>query len=159
MVVYKWGAMHFLSPLEDVLNYRNELVIERFKINHPKDAHQAEQLFTDMLLYLWLCEKHSWDTMTNPNNPDLKFIPVMHEEMRSIDSMWHEFILITKDYHTFCHHYFGRFLHHEPNMQKTLGYDEAQFVNSLTLFLNYVYDILGEDVLTRWFEDHLKEVA
>ncbi len=148
-----------LPPLNEVLYYKNEAVIDRFKINQPKDAVNAEYLFIEMLRYLWLCEKHSWDCINNPNDPSLQFVPVMHEEMRSIDNMWHEFILITRDYHDFCHHYFGRFLHHEPNMRQTLGYSETEFVDSLNLFLNYVYDVLGEEVLKNWFQDHLVEVA
>lgn len=30
------------------------------------------------------------------------------------DDLWHEFILYTKEYETFCHKAFGRFLHHMP---------------------------------------------
>ncbi len=97
--------------------------------------------------------------MNHPEDPALNFIPVMHEEMRTIDNMWHEFILITRDYHDFCHHYFGRFLHHEPNMKDTLAYSEIQFVESLGLFLNYVYDVLGEEVIKNWFKEHVEEAA
>ena len=151
--------MATLPNLNDVLSYKNTAVIQRFKANNPKDEQQAEQLFTDMLRYLWLCEKHSYDIANDPNNSALQFIPVMHEEMRTIDNMWHEFILITRDYHDFCHHYFGHFLHHEPNMRESLAYSETQLVESLSLFLNYVYDQLGEEVLKNWFQDHLDEVA
>ncbi|WDE01678.1 glycine-rich domain-containing protein [Thalassomonas actiniarum] len=31
-----------------------------------------------------------------------------------IDVAWHEFILFTRNYQTFCKHAFGRFLHHTP---------------------------------------------
>ena len=151
--------MNHLPQLNDVLDYKNPAVIKRFAANFPKEAPRAKQLFTEMLRYLWLCEKHSWDSDRFPDNPDLHFIPVMHEEMRAIDNMWHEFILITRDYHNFCHHYFGRFLHHEPNMRESLAYSKSQFVESLTLFLNYVYELLGEEVLRNWFADHLHEAA
>jgi hypothetical protein len=30
------------------------------------------------------------------------------------DELWHEFILYTRDYHRFCRHAFGGFLHHTP---------------------------------------------
>jgi len=151
--------MKKLTPLATVLQYENAKVTERFKINNPLNAHIAERLFKDMLHYLWLCEKHSWDCIQTPHKPELAFIPVMHEEMRVMDNMWHEFILITRDYQDFCQHYFGHFLHHEPNMREELAYSDSELLQSLTLFLNYVYDVLGEEVLARWFQDHLVEAA
>lgn len=33
---------------------------------------------------------------------------------QAVDDAWHEFILFTRQYHTFCRHAFGRFLHHTP---------------------------------------------
>lgn len=148
-----------LPHLKDVLRYQNPAVVQRFKTNHPKEALHAEHLFTEMLRYLWLCEKHSLDCVNTPDNPALHFIPVMHEEMRTIDNMWHEFILLTRDYQNFCDHYFGRFLHHEPNMRESLAYSETEFVTSLNLFLNYIYDVLGETVLQDWFSEHLEVAA
>lgn len=31
-----------------------------------------------------------------------------------VDDLWHEFILYTKNYQTFCQHAFGRYMHHTP---------------------------------------------
>lgn len=33
---------------------------------------------------------------------------------RAVDTLWHEFILFTQDYHTFCQDAFGQILHHVP---------------------------------------------
>lgn len=33
---------------------------------------------------------------------------------QAVDDAWHEFILFTRQYDTFCGHAFGRFLHHTP---------------------------------------------
>ncbi|MFO0691757.1 MAG: hypothetical protein U0900_23885 [Myxococcota bacterium] len=33
---------------------------------------------------------------------------------QAVDDLWHEFILFTRDYQTFCDQAFGRFLHHTP---------------------------------------------
>ncbi len=33
---------------------------------------------------------------------------------RSVDIIWHQFILFTKEYHEFCNRFFGRYLHHIP---------------------------------------------
>lgn len=35
-----------------------------------------------------------------------------------IDQVWHQHILYTKDYHEFCMHFAGRFLHHSPDRFK-----------------------------------------
>ncbi len=147
--------MNKLPCLTELLRYKNQAVIERFIINNPNEAVSSEPLFHDMLRYLWLCEKHRVDCARAPDDPALQFIPVMHQEMRVIDQMWHEFILLTRDYHDFCHHYFGHFLHHEPNMRTNLAYSQAQLSESLYLFLNYTYDTLGEETLSRWFAEHL----
>lgn len=151
--------MRKLPELNDLLKYSNQLVINRFEINHPKDAYRSDELFTDMLRYLWLCEKHDFDKNNDPDNPNLQFIPVMHEEMRAIDNMWHEFILVTREYHDFCLTYFGHYLHHEPNMRENLQHSENEFIESLTLFLNYTYDVLGEETLKLWFHEHLEEAV
>lgn len=37
------------------------------------------------------------------------------------DDLWHEFILYTKNYHHFCQHAFGRFLHHTPAVVLGIG--------------------------------------
>jgi len=149
--------MNTLPALNDFLLYENPYVIKRFEINFPNEAHRSKELFTDMLRYLWLCEKHFLDKKENPNDESLDFIPVMHQEMRAIDNMWHEFILITKDYQDFCNKFFGKFIHHEPNMQETLEYNEDNYVKSLSLFLSYTYDVLGETVVKNWFKDHLQD--
>ncbi len=145
-----------LPDLNEVLIYKNQTVITRFEAKVPEESHRSEQLFTEMLRYLWLCEKHAWDREEKPDDPLLHFIPIMHEEMRAIDSMWHEFILLTRDYHDFCYHFFGRFIHHEPNVHEHQTFSETQFVESLNLFLNYVYDVLGEEVIRTWFQEHLE---
>ena len=33
---------------------------------------------------------------------------------RAVDVAWHEFILLTRDYHAFCDEAFGHYLHHSP---------------------------------------------
>lgn len=151
--------MNKLPELKHLLEFKNNRVIERFKQAHPKEAYRAEQLFTDMLRYLWLCKKHHQDTITNPEDTSLHFMPVMHEEMRTIDLMWHEFILVTRDYHDFCQQFFGQYIHHEPNMNEQLDYDEQLFIESLNLFLHYTYTQLGEETLRCWFAEYLPEAA
>src|SRR6187200_2054423 len=105
-----------LPDLNQLLKYKNPLVIRRFKRNFPKHEDKAETLFIDMLKYLWLSNKHDQDKKANPNDNTLNFSTVMHREMRLIDEMWHTFILLTVDYAEFCQLYFGEFQHHVPEV-------------------------------------------
>ena len=36
---------------------------------------------------------------------------------KAVDEAWHEFILMTRDYHAFCRKAFGKYLHHTPKQQ------------------------------------------
>ncbi|MGM7636826.1 hypothetical protein [Bacillus sp. Hm123] len=44
----------------------------------------------------------------------LKTVPMFSEE---VDEIWHEMLMFTQDYDTFCHKFYGEFLHHTPNME------------------------------------------
>jgi hypothetical protein len=35
---------------------------------------------------------------------------------KQIDSLWHQFILFTREYQDFCNRYFGKFIHHSPSL-------------------------------------------
>jgi len=48
----------------------------------------------------------------------------------AVDEAWHEFILMTRQYSDFCHHAFGRYLHHAPAGQ-TLEPEEKSLANTL----------------------------
>lgn len=51
----------------------------------------------------------------------LKLIILGHKNIamtsRSVDLIWHQFILFTKEYHEFCNRFFGRYLHHVPETE------------------------------------------
>lgn len=44
---------------------------------------------------------------------------------RAVDRAWHEFILMTREYHAFCDEAFGRYLHHAPEATMSTPMDEA----------------------------------
>lgn len=144
-----------LPLLENLLYYKHPVVIKRFQKNHPLHAAQAEDLFEQLLKYLWLCRKYEQDKHLHPNDQELQFKPLIHEEMQPIDWMWHEFILITQDYERFCQEYFGVFIHHIP--QEMLIEDnssEQDLIDQLNLFLTYIATQLGEETLMKWFHEH-----
>lgn len=140
-----------LASLEEVMSYRHPAVVRRFQKDHPGSAEQAEQIFIDLLLFFWASKKHFLDRQAFPNDDNLDFIFIMDEEMRSIDLMWHVFLLYTKDYMDFCNQYFDEYLHHLPDIVPVLNEGPFDPEVNLNKFLSYVFDHLGEDVVRRWF--------
>src|SRR2546423_12757178 len=44
---------------------------------------------------------------------------------RAVDAAWHEFILMTREYHAFCDQAFERYLHHEPESAMAMPMGKA----------------------------------
>jgi hypothetical protein len=44
---------------------------------------------------------------------------------QAVDTAWHEFILMTREYHAFCERAFGRYLHHSPEATMNGSYVDA----------------------------------
>jgi hypothetical protein len=148
-----------LKPLNDVLAYKHPAVVRRFQKEHPQKAHQAEQLFEDLLLFFWASKRHALDRAAHPGDESLDFVFIMDQEMRDIDQMWHVFLLYTKDYMDFCESNFGEYLHPLPDIVPTFEQGSFEFEANLAKFLSYVYDRLGEQVVRRWFARSLAEDA
>lgn len=145
-----------LPQLEELLQYEHPMVVRSYVRTHGASEEKAGQLFQDMLLYLWIAHKHSLERRESPQEDRLNFSFVMHQEMRDIDNMWHNFILYTKDYTEFCHRYFDTYLHHEPDVaERTSGQSNQEFSTAMERYLSYVYDRLGEATVRRWFAEHL----
>ncbi len=81
-----------------VLAYKHPELVERFKRDLGLGTDAAETLFMDVKMYLYLA------AATNKRLAPTK----------QIDKGWHEFLMYTKDYASFCHQFFGRFVHHVP---------------------------------------------
>jgi len=143
-----------LPDLQAFLAYRHPQVIRSYIRDFPAYESRAEVLFADMLRFLWLSRKHMEDRERKPDDMALDFLFVMHEEMRDIDNMWHNFILYTKDYTDFCLENFGEYLHHKPDVAETIVQTESEFSTEMQKFLSYVYDELGEQTMRRWFAIH-----
>ena len=148
-----------MTSLNSLLKYNNEAVKRRFTLRYPEQKDNVHELFKDMLRYLWLSEKHHKDRMHSPSEPTLNFRNVMHVEMLLIDEIWHDFILMTRDYQAFCEQYFGHFIHHQVNQRDQLEesnqtINEKEFERETEYFFSYIYDNLGQDTLVRWFKAH-----
>jgi hypothetical protein len=135
-----------VATLADVLAYRHEGVIRRYIKEQGASRAEAEEVFTEMLRWLYLCDRVTSEGGAVSMMPDLA----------KLDEMWHCFVLFTPDYAAFCEHFFGVFLHHVPEVD---GNDDAEPEDEETVRarleeqMGLVYDILGEETLTRWFDE------
>lgn len=99
------------------------LYIDRYRFNsaigkkvqarypHLTDTH-IQLVFSGLREYFYICNQSRWRMVSMPS--------------QVVDVAWHEFILFTRQYHTFCKKGLGRFLHHTPTeaMQtRTLAQD------------------------------------
>lgn len=85
---------------EEVLDYQHPELIERLveKCGMPLDF--AEESFFETKRFLWLCGTEESAQPLAPTEP--------------IDEVWHNFLLFTREYQTFCQRFFGFFIHHVP---------------------------------------------
>lgn len=144
-----------IPDLNVLLSYQNPRVVNSFIRDTNVSEEKAVTLFQDVLRYLWITKKHAIEKNQFPEKEELQFTLVMHEEMREIDNMWHNFILYTHDYMIFCEKYFGEYLHHQRDMIETMEKTNAGFSEDLEKYLSYIYDHLGQDILKRWFACYL----
>ena len=139
--------------LTTLLAYENQLVIERYERDYPKNKLTGKKALQEFLKYVWICLKHADDLKKQPENTILHFKCVMHQEMKEIDQFWHTFLLFTRDYQLFCTAFLGdRFFHHEPVNWKETVIDETVYELELTRYLNYLYDHLGPETVSNWFQ-------
>jgi hypothetical protein len=156
-----------IRSLEDVLAYRNDLVLDSFTSKFDIDREEAEKIFVEVLRWLWYMAA----TEPTTDNPEAHGID---EPMFIIDEMWHTFILVTRAYTKFCHDMFGRYIHHSPGSAGTEAYGadydpgedagnhERILARSLKLkrakYLD-IYQRLGEDVFVTWYKKFPQEYS
>jgi hypothetical protein len=148
-------------PLNDVLAYRNERVINSFTDKLDVSRDEAERIFLETLRWLWYVAT----TTPSKENPEAHG---MDSPMFIIDEMWHVFILVTRDYAAFCDEMFGRFIHHDPGSAGAVAYganyavaDGADYVErtleqtTTRKRAKYtdIYERLGEAVFLTWYRE------
>jgi hypothetical protein len=145
-----------IPPLARVLGYKNPEVVSKFRSQFSVSEEHALELFQDMKRWLWLCACSA----AVPRAPAMRvFDPIV-----MMDEMWHTFILFTKDYEKFCLRFFGYYIHHAPSapMEKhartarpgNAKAAQARERASLKRMYSFMYDCLGQEVLTRWYKDY-----
>lgn len=129
--------------LAEVMGYQNPDVVARLAKEEKLSPEEAESLFKDTLLFLWLGSQVKGSLAPTPR----------------IDLGWHVFLLFTQDYREFCQEYFGRFVDHHPRrltdkpdngkvVEKSHGDAQTVLVEELDLSLskNWIYDRLEQAV-------------
>lgn len=89
-----------MRSLEEILEYTNPKVIERYQIDHGLSKKDAKVLLKDVLLFLYVCATTDRTKEITPTH--------------AVDEGWHGFIMFTREYQRFCKDYFGFVIHHEP---------------------------------------------
>lgn len=92
------------------LNTLDESLIEEIP---PKVFYKFRQRFKNLTVYQVEYAAKAFLSFLSV----CKAFPNMNIPMPSdsVDEIWHEFILHTRDYSEFCNKHLGRFLHHTPN--------------------------------------------
>jgi hypothetical protein len=135
------------ASLAEVLAYRHPGVVRRYCKEHHAELAEGEEVFREMLKWLYLCYRG----VTNQPEP---ISCTMLPEIEKIDWMWHTFLMFTRDYAEFCQRYFGLFLHHVPNEDEeetSMSPDDLRA--ALEQQYGFVYDVLGEETLTAWHDE------
>jgi hypothetical protein len=86
------------QPVERILHYRHERLLQRYVADNCTTKETAEQVFSGFKQFMVVCAVKPGPKITS----------------EPIDRMWHCFLLFTKDYKEFCDNYLGRFINHEP---------------------------------------------
>ena len=137
------------ATVEEVLQYRNDAVVDKFRCNWNCSREDATEIFREMLKWLWL-GAHVRSEVAQP-----RFALAVTQEIRVIDEMWHTFVLFTADYQDFCDRHFGCFLHHLPDVPGTSpALPRADAEAQMRQQLEKIYDLLGEDTVRRWYAEY-----
>lgn len=152
---------HPNPSLATVTKYRNEAVVRRYAKDFGLSLSRSRRVFTAMLTFLWLANRHLVSERRNAVGRDraktFDMLPIWY----GIDEMWHRFILFSLDYHAFCSKYFGRYVHHRPrDDHRGAGRGRRDRPRlSLEEYLRFTYDTLGAAAATRWFRTYPRTMS
>lgn len=148
-----------VKSLGDSLAFEAPEVVLRFQREFDASCEESEILFRECKRWLWACARRLEDEQSGKPVPSQLLIS---PELGRLDEMWHCFLVFTRDYHEFCETYLGRFIHHVPLTAKEIAdFDDLRASDpthaaelrreQLRPQLEYLYDLLGPDVLTEWY--------
>ncbi|BDX04868.1 hypothetical protein [Planctobacterium marinum] len=133
--------------LQEVLQYENQNVVDGLRKALDITQETAQELFKEGVKWLWYC-----------CHPDTKNSRNIDNAMLIIDEVWHTFILYTGDYFSFCHRYFGRYIHHAPTTAAEAAKQRAESKKDRMLRkrkqYELIFDILGKETFIRWYHEY-----
>lgn len=99
---YFWRKEQKKKRLKYIEAYSfNPVLMRRVKEKIPDISHKNNlKVFDALRDYFYICSQAQGKMVAMPSE--------------AVDIAWHEFLLFTKEYQTFCNRGIGRFLHHTP---------------------------------------------
>jgi hypothetical protein len=134
------------TEYNELMSFKCEKAIKVFSRDNDISEDSAAKIWPELMKWLWIGNKFIGDK--SKEKPKTIYIS---EPLLEIDKMWHSFILCTKEYTDFCHHFFGKYIHHEPEFL-SIEYgndriDESDYIDNI----NYVTKNLGPKTAFHWF--------
>lgn len=136
-----------VPEIETILQYKNLNVIKKFNAQFPVSIEESEDIFVELMKWLWLCSNHYHDIKLGKKDSQMI---VSFGGTRIIDEMWHTFILFTYDYELFCKKYFNHFIHHFPEVPQ-IGEEAKLSKEDARKMMKHVYEYLGEETSYKWY--------
>jgi len=131
------------------------VIVEGFMERYSVSREEALEILQETKKWLWLASENIKEKKG--------FRLFIDNSLMIIDEMWHNFILHTRAYQKFCNEKLNLFVHHEPTpaSEKIIGFDseeekqkfEKNQEEKLSQQLSYIYDKLGAETLSKWYEE------
>jgi hypothetical protein len=122
-----FGALDFEAPY----------LIEKLLKDHVVDsAEEANALFTEVKRYLVL------------NQIDRTKAWKMYS--LRVDEVWHQFVLFTVEYSSFCDKYFGHYAHHAPSNAPDPGFGHRAPEATFAEFADRYLEMFGTELPNVW---------
>jgi len=143
-----------IVPLERALAFDGSNIIADFHAKHRVSLEEARALFEDVKKWVWACAvAHARGS---------RVAMVIDDRLLIIDTMWHTFVLFTREYHAYCKAIGGPYIHHTPTtqteqhevrrvaMRDPEAFHRKRLAQRQRLY-GFLYDHLGEETVRRWF--------
>ncbi len=99
------------------LDYSQQQLLERldgFEAPYLKEKLMSEEVFKTIEEY-----QHAFTEFKKFAGLAALYDKTISMTSKDVDSVWHQFILFTRQYHDFCKDYVGEYLHHNPRTSLT----------------------------------------
>lgn len=132
--------------IRSALTYEAPFLIEKLRKKHiVETTEEAEALFLEVKRYLVAAH------LVTPGGAECS----MYSQL--VDEAWHQFVLFTREYTSFCLRYFGRYIHHNPsNAPKHVHEDEDELpqpMMTLAQFEEHYRTLFGVTLPDVWYDE------